>query len=151
MAHTDFAQQTVVEHTMLKCLVDGLRATMGWKVPGNDFSRKLSTLRFIGHSLQRHLEHLMALEEFDGYMDGVMERCPELGKKVDALRQEHNTFRHAVTRLVHRLEQTSSTDRAAFEGLCEELRVLLDQLDEHNSKEIDLIQEAAEREGGGEG
>jgi hemerythrin-like domain-containing protein len=84
-------------------------------------------------------------------MDGVMERCPELGKKVDALRQEHNTFRHAVTRLVHRLEQTSSTDRAAFEGLCEELRVLLDQLDEHNSKEIDLIQEAAEREGGGEG
>jgi len=151
MTHMDFAQQTSVEHTMLKCLVDSLRATMGWKVAGNDFSRKLSTLRFISHSLQRHLEHLLALEEFDGYMDQVMQSCPQLGKTVDALRQQHETFRHSVRRLVHRLEQTSSTDLASFDGLCEELSVLLDQLEEHNKKEIDLMQEAAEREDGGEG
>jgi hypothetical protein len=53
--------------------------------------------------------------------------------------------------VVHRLEQISSTDYASFTSLCDELRSLLDRLDEHNGKETDLMQEAFKRDGGGEG
>jgi hypothetical protein len=38
-----------------KLLMEGLRSTVAWKVQGNDFSRKLSTLRFIVRSFQGHL------------------------------------------------------------------------------------------------
>jgi hypothetical protein len=151
MAHTEIAPQIVVEHTMLKCLMDSLRATMAWTIQGQDIARKLSTLRFIAQSLQRHLQHLLALEEYDGYLNPVMENCPQMGKTVDALRTEHQSFRHDVGRLVHRLEQIASTDYAGFTALCVELQALLDRLDDHNRKETDLVQEALERDGGGEG
>ena len=65
--NNDIAQQTVVEDGILKLLVEGLRSALAWKVT-NDFSRKLSSVRFITQSFQRHLERLMALEEYDGYM-----------------------------------------------------------------------------------
>jgi hypothetical protein len=147
----DMAQQTLVEHTMLKHLMEGLRATVAWKLHGAGLSRKLSTLRFIAQSLQRHLEHLLALEEYDGYMDRVLATSPRLSKTVDALREQHDVFRRGVSRMVHGLEQVSSSDDTGFTGLCNDLLVLLDKLDAHNRKEIHLIQEAFERDGGGEG
>ena len=62
----EVAQQMQVEHGLLQHLIQGLRATAAWPVPGPDASRKLSTLRFVAGSFQRHLERLLALEEFAG-------------------------------------------------------------------------------------
>jgi hypothetical protein len=151
MAHQDFAQQTSVEHTMLRCLMDALRATMAWKFQAENFGRQLSTLRFILQSFQRHLEHLLTLEEYDGYMDSVLKASPQLAHAVDVLRQDHETFRQGVRRIRHELEHVASTDYATFTRLCDELAVLLEKLDVHNEKETDLMQEAFERDGGGEG
>ena len=86
MAHQDIAQQTLLEHGMLNHLTDALRSVIDWKFQGDDFSRKLSTLRFIAQSFQRHLERLMALEEYDGYMDMVGGLSPHLGKDVQGRR-----------------------------------------------------------------
>src|SRR4051812_6360907 len=102
MAVSDLAQQTAVEHTLLQYLMEGLRTTIAWQHQG-DGVRKLSTLRFIGQSFQRHLERLLALEECDGYMDLVLQRNPQLRKTVDALREEHEFFRQSVRRIVLRL------------------------------------------------
>jgi len=93
MAHTDLAQQTVIEQNMLMLLIEGLRNTLAWKVRGTDFVRKLSTLRFVTQSFQRHLEHVLALQEYDGYMDLVLQVSPQLRNVVAALRQEHDQFR----------------------------------------------------------
>jgi len=82
----DLAQQTLVENGMLTKLMEGLRTTLAWKVQGNEFSRKLSTLRYMAHTFQGHMERLMALEECGGYMDVIMETNPNLGQAVDALR-----------------------------------------------------------------
>jgi hemerythrin-like domain-containing protein len=108
-------------------------------------------VRFIAQSLQRHLHHLLALEEYDGYMDVVLTQSPHLGKQVDALRKEHDQFRTMASRLVHRLEQVSPADPTTFAKLCDECLVLLQKLEEHSKTETDLLQEALEREGGGEG
>ena len=67
----NIAKQTEVESGLVKLLIEGLRSTVDWKVHGGDFSRKLSTLRFIVRSFQGHMERLFALEEYDGYMDLV--------------------------------------------------------------------------------
>ena len=151
MAHEDIARQTVVEHGMLQHLLGALRMVIGWESEGADFTRKLSTLRFVVQSLQRHLERLMALEEYDGYMGIAVRLSPQLGKEVDALRQEHDEFRGAVHRIVHCLERVSATDRRTLGTVCDDLLALVQRLGEHSRKETDLLQEAFEQDEGGEG
>ena len=146
----DIAQQMIVENSVLKLLVEGLRSALAWKVT-NDFSRKLSSVRFIAHSFQRHLERLMALEEYDGYMDRLEEKAPQLARTVSHLKQEHDNFRTGLRRILHGLEHVSSADRATFTNLCDELLKLLQGLDKHSKKETDIYHEAFEQDAGGEG
>lgn len=147
----DIAQQTLVENGILKKLTEGLRATLAWKVQGSDFSRKLSTLRFMAESFQGHMERLMTLEECDGYMDLVMETTPNLGNAVDALRQEHELFRQRMRRVVHGLEHIATSDHTTFVTICNDLAALLNTVDEHSRKEVDMFQEVFKNVGGGEG
>ena len=42
------------------------------EVSGGRPDRKLESLLFVGHSFQRHIEHLMQLEEQEGYMSVVL-------------------------------------------------------------------------------
>lgn len=81
----NIAKQTEVENGLLKLLIEGLRSTLSWKVHSSDFSRKLSTVRFIVRSFQGHLDRLFALEEYDGYMDLVNKRSPRLSRTVPGL------------------------------------------------------------------
>src|SRR5262245_44100697 len=151
MDRQEVARQTQVEHELLQHLLQGLRLTAGWEVEGPDASRKLSSLRFVAGSFQRHLERLLALEEYDGYLDLVLAAAPRLARATDALRAEHDRFRAETRRLVQRLERLPATDRAALAGVCGDLLALVGRLEEHSRKEIALIQEALDRDGGGEG
>jgi hypothetical protein len=151
MSEQDIAQQTIVENRLLKTIMEGIRETLVWKPTGTDFSRKLTTLRFISQSLQRHLEHLMTLEEYDGYMDFVVTRCPHLSKTVETLRQDHDCFRGNMRRLCHQIERASSADAGTFVDICANMDDFLTKLEAHNKTETRLMQEAFERTEGGEG
>ena len=115
MDHLAIPQQVLVEHQTLAYVISALRATMGWKYQGADLTRKLASLRFVGQSFQRHLKHLMELEEEDGYMAVVLADRPELTDEVEGLRQEHEQFRKGLNRILSRLRRVAPTDHAAFE------------------------------------
>jgi len=151
MADKTIAEQLVVEHEMLKYIIDGLRLAIGLKLEGADFSRKLHTIHFIALSLQRHLDHLLTLEECDGYMDAVVNLSPQLGRQVDGLRQEHDQFRKISRQVLHDLETVAPTDQTTFRNVCDEVLALLKKLEEHTRKEVSLVQETFGRDGGGEG
>lgn len=147
----EIAQQTLIENGLLKSLVEGLRGALAWQVQGDDFSRKLSTVRFISRSLQRHLERLMTLEEVDGYMDIVLEAKPSLSHAVKSLRRDHARFRQGTRQVVRQLEEVSEMDHDTFANICDALAALLHDLDRHHKREAKLFQEALEQEEGGEG
>ena len=151
MANNSITEQMVVEHKMLKSIEDGLQQAIGLKPEGDTFARKLHSIHFIALSLQRHLDHLLRLEECDGYMDAVVNLCPQLGRRVDALRQEHHQFRKTTLQVLHGLETVAPTDQTTFRNVCDEALALLKKLDDHTSKEAELVQEAIGRDGGGEG
>src|SRR5947209_5865840 len=151
MERHDVARQTQVEQEMLGHIMKVLRMSSGWPVPGADASRKLATLRYVAQSFQRHLEHVLTLEEYDGYMDLVLTCAPWLGRATDALRAEHDQFRTEARRLVQRLERLPATDLAGLEKVCGDLLVLLAKIQTHDGKETALIQEAVKRDEGGEG
>jgi hypothetical protein len=147
----DFTQQALLEHAMLRHLVEGLRATLDWRGQEDDGSRKVSTLRFFTQSFQRHLERLLALEEYDGYLAEVAAASPWLSRRVDGLRGEHEGLRQATRRVVHGLEQMSPPDPAGFVGLCVEVAALLERVEDHGRREMSLLQETFDRDIGGEG
>jgi hypothetical protein len=151
MNQHEIAQQTTIESGLLRNLVEGLRTTMAWDVSSDGFDRKLSTLQFIGKSFQRHMERLMGLEEFNGYMDIVLETKPSLSKAVEACRRDHDQFRQDARRIVQQLSQIAPTDHAEFDKVCAGLSALLDQLDSHTLCEAKLFQEAFKSDEGGEG
>jgi hemerythrin HHE cation binding domain-containing protein len=150
MNRDEIAQQAAIEHEMLKHIAAALRATIGMKT-AEDITRKLTGLRFISQSFQRHLEHVMALEEFDGYMNIVTESYPELTDRTKRLRQEHDRFREELGRLVWRLDRVSSQQVGPFEEVCQELTAMLERVSDHNQREMALIQEAFSCDTGGEG
>jgi len=152
MDRHEVTQQMKVEHGLLQYLIEGLRAAVAWQVPGPDASRKVSSMRFIAESFQRHLERLLALEEYDGYMEVVRASCPRLDRVIDNLRSEHERFRTEARRIVHRLERLPGTNPAGLGQVCTDLLALLGQIEGHSQKEMALVQEAFEQdEGGGEG
>ncbi|MBI2826717.1 MAG: hemerythrin domain-containing protein [Planctomycetia bacterium] len=147
----DIAQQTLLEQRILSHITQATRTTIAWKLHGKDNSRKLATLRFVTASLKRHLDHLMALEECDGYMAAALESCPNMSEKIDSLKREHALFREAFFQLAPRLEGLAADDATGLETVCVEIGDLLARLDEHTRKEEDLLQEALLRDEGGEG
>jgi hypothetical protein len=151
MEHRDIQQQVMVEHEILAHVTSALRATLGWHVVGPDFSRKLSSLRFVGESFHRHLKRLMQLEQAEGYMAVVVVERPDLSERVKALRREHVQFRKGARDILLRLKKVEPTDRATFAAISDDLTTLLARLDEHHTKEMDLLQEALLRDEGGEG
>jgi hemerythrin-like domain-containing protein len=151
MDNRDVARQTQVEQELLGHIMQVVRISAGWPVPGPDASRKLSTLRFVAQSFQRHLEHLLTLEEYDGYMDLVRTCAPRLGRLTEALKLEHDVFRGRTRQLVQRLERLAATDVKTLDTVCTEMLELLNRVEEHNKKETELIQEAIAQDEGGEG
>ena len=147
----DVAQQMQVEHGLLQYLIRGLREVAAWPVPGPDGSRKLSTLHFVAGSFQRHLERLLALEEYDGYLGLVRAASPRLVRAADALRAEHERLRAESRRLAQRLDRLPGTDAAALGPVCADLLALLGRVESHSEREMALVHEAFGQDEGGEG
>ena len=142
-------QQTKIESQVLEHVTRGLESALGWVVAGDDYSRKLSSVRFITELYQRHLERLFALEEIDGYMEIVGELNPELTSQVDNLKQEHEQFRAAVRKIVVRLD--SPLNRPDFDATCAKLRQTINQVLQHIRRESELLFVSMQRDIGGEG
>jgi hemerythrin-like domain-containing protein len=94
---------------------------------------------------------LMDLEESGGYMQLVCDRQPALHSRAVELRREHDVFRGQLQDLIQVLRNTASNDPTGLESACQDMRDFLARLDQHHLAEIDLLQEAAERDIGGEG
>ncbi len=151
MNQRDIAQQTLLEQNLLTNITHAIRTTIAWEPRSNDQGAKLRSLRFITASLERHLDHVMDLEEYDGYMSAALESSPNLADKIGALRKEHELFRDGVHRLVAKLDRIANDDRTSLEKVCVEVGDLLSRIDEHTRREGDLLQEAFLRDEGGEG
>jgi hypothetical protein len=151
MDHLASGQQLLVEHQTLGHITSALRATIGWKYPATNLSRKLESLRFVGESFKRHLKHLMELEEQGGYMSVVVTSRPESKEEVEKLQGEHAQFRKSLTRILARLRAVAPADRDTLESISQDLLGLLEQLDAHGKREVDLLQDALLTDEGGEG
>lgn len=144
------ANAACLEHEILNHVKQALRVTLGWKVPPEGVSRKLSSIQFTLKSFQRHLERLMNIEEQDGYMALVEEMKPNLHFRIDRLKYDHGRFRRAMDDLLPKVDSLSNYEEE-IDTVCEEIHVLLESVDHHDKEEIALLQDSMWFDEGGEG
>src|ERR1700679_364526 len=115
---TSLAHQTLVEHQILEHVKDALRLTLEMKTSSTSLARKLSSVRFMAQSFERHLDRLFDLEEDGGYMDMVRERRPQLIDEATRLRHEHAELRGLLASIQQGLEALTDDDESRFHGVC---------------------------------
>ncbi len=145
------ASTACMEHQVFEHIKQALLVTLNWQAPSVSMPRKLSSVQFTIKSFQRHFERVLTIEEDGGYMADAMESKPYFQDRVEQLAQEHIRFRDRLRKLVPELNDTTEWEENRFEEICEELRELIAAVDRHNEREIELLQESALVDEGGEG
>jgi hypothetical protein len=144
------AEQVLMEQQTLKHIREALRVTLNWELARVGLSRKISSVGFTAKSFQRHLERVLSLEEDGGYMEVVRDEMPNWYCKVETLRADHDRFRHQMQRIIKQFHDLATNDEVWFNGLCCELKQLLEDLEEHERHETDLLQDVLLVDVGGE-
>jgi hypothetical protein len=140
-----------MEHQILHHIKQALRVTLDWQAPVVSMPRKLSSLQFTIKSFQRHLERVISLEEEGGYMAHVLDARPYYQDRIDQLASDHARFRKRLQRLIPELNEISEWEEPRFNDVCSDLHALIDDVDQHDAREIELLQESLLYDDGGEG
>jgi hypothetical protein len=94
----------------------------------------------------------MTIEEQDGYLREVSEANPTSHEQIERLQAEHDRFRMQLRSLDARLQSDFRTwGEAELDSTCEEITLLLREIDSHDLEEIDLLQDTLQHDEGGEG
>lgn len=149
--HDSSVSTACMEHQVFEHIKQALLVTLNWQAPSVSMPRKLSSLQFTIKSFQRHLDRVVSIEEEGGYMADAMATKPYFQERVEQLAKEHSGFRDRLHKLMPELEETKEWDEPRFERICDDLRALIADVDAHNAREIELLQESACTDDGGEG
>jgi hypothetical protein len=140
-----------LEHQVFEHIKQALLVTLNWQAPVVGMPRKLSSLQFTIKSFQRHFERVLSIEEEGGYMADAMDAKPYFQDRVEQLAKDHVRFRDRLRKLLPELNDTKEWEEPRFERICDDLRTLVADIDGHNEREIELLQESALVDEGGEG
>ncbi len=145
------ASTACMEHQVLEHIKQALRVTINWQAPVVSMPRKLSSLQFTIKSFQRHFERVISIEEEGGYMTDVLVERPHFQGRIDQLAGDHARFRARLHRLIPELNDIKEWEEPRFDTVCDALRALLDDVDQHDAREVELLQESLLLDDGGEG
>jgi hypothetical protein len=147
----EIAKQIEVELALLVNIEQAFRIALDWNTDGLGNVRKLSTLRFVTRSFERHLARIRMLSEYGGYMHLVTDTKPHLASAVHGLKKLRDDLQAHLEQMMLRLEHISPNESVAFAELCAELEHYLKDLSAHGQKELELLQQSFAQEDGGSG
>lgn len=100
-------------------------------------------------AMQQHLLRHFGFEEQDGYMNHILDRAPQLHRKVEGLLAEHREMAHELADLIAATNTLSS--QAPLPGAFRHrVRQLLIKVRIHEAHENQLVQETTNQELGTE-
>jgi len=151
LQNTSVSSTACMEHQVLEHIKQALRVTINWQAPVVRMPRKLSSLQFTIKSFQRHLDRVISVEEEGGYMADVLAMKPYFQERVETLERDHKQFRDRLRKLMPELNDIKEWEEPRFDQVCDNLRTLLDDVDHHDLREVELLQVSLLMDDGGEG
>jgi hypothetical protein len=143
--------QFTVENQVLDHVKTALRKTLASDEDRMGLERKVSTVKFVTDSLVRHLIRLLDLEDETEAADPIEELKPHLSEKTSALQFEHEQFRAILGEMKDQVSGISPDNEPHFDAFCRDLLSFLDRLDQHEARELAILQELHNADEGGEG
>src|SRR5262245_1514878 len=140
-----------MEHQIFEHIKQALLVTLNWQAPSVSMPRKLSSLQFTIKSFQRHFDRVVSIEEEGGYMADVVDAKPYMQERIDLLKRDHSRFRDRLRKLLPDLNDINEWEEPRFYQVCDDLRALINDVDRHNQREVELLQESMLVDDGGEG
>lgn len=127
------------QHAQIESLVDALTSRFDGE------KRATRNLVSLLNSLAAHLEMHFELEEEDEYFGYILTHAPHLSERVDRLLHQHEMLKTNVDDLVDLARQAFEQNSGTAE-LASKFAKFRSLLLEHEKKEIDLLQEAFNRD-----
>jgi len=149
--HESTGSIACMEHQVFEHIKQARLVTLNWQAPVVSMPRKLSSLQFTMKSFQRHFDRVISIEEEGGYMADVLDAKPYLQDRIDQLVKEHVRFRDRLRKLTPQLNDIKEWEEPRFNQICDDLRTLIQDVDRHNERECELLQESFFVDDGGEG
>lgn len=143
--------QFTLENQVLDHVKTALRKTLASDEDRMGLERKVSMVKFVTESLVRHLIRLLDLEDETEAADPIEESKPHLSEKTAALQFEHSQFRAILREMGAQVSGISPDNEPHFDAFCRDLLAFLDRLDQHEARELAILQELHNAEEGGEG
>jgi hemerythrin-like domain-containing protein len=140
-----------MEHQIFEHIKQALLVTLNWQAPSVSMPRKLSSMQFTIKSFQRHFDRVISIEEEGGYMADVVDAKPYMQERIDLLQRDHSRFRDRLRKLMPELNDIKEWEEPRFYQVCDDLRTLINDVDRHNQREVELLQESMLVDDGGEG
>jgi hemerythrin-like domain-containing protein len=140
-----------MEHQIFEHIKQALLVTLNWQAPSVSMPRKLSSMQFTIKSFQRHFDRVISIEEEGGYMADVVDAKPYMQERLDLLQRDHSRFRDRLRKLMPELNDIKEWEEPRFHQVCDDLRALISDVDRHNQREVELLQESMLVDDGGEG
>jgi hypothetical protein len=133
-ANLSLAEVLAEAHERLHREIEGLLASTHSPV---EFHQRLV-------AAQNHVRDHFHFEEFDGYLDHVLERCPHLERSVQRLKEEHVQLSDSLEVLL--AEAAAST--FLEDTFCAKVRAWIQQLQAHEDRENKMVGVAFSQEAG---
>ena len=126
------------EHEKVNDLTARLRDQIAG-VPRSSEQAWIDELRDRFEHLRAHLVKHMALKEYDGYMDAVLELRPTLSNEVDRLRNEHVELRRLQDTIHSSLAVLQPAERLMARDACRRIEDFLYYVEGHARHENMLV------------
>jgi hypothetical protein len=143
--------QFTVENQVLDHVKTALRKTLASDEDRMGLDRKVSTVKFVTESLVRHLIRLLDLEDEAEANEPIGELKPHLADKTSALHFEHSQFRGVLREMGDAVAEIRADNEEQFDAFCKDVLIFLDRLDQHEARELAILQELHNSDEGGEG
>jgi hemerythrin-like domain-containing protein len=140
MTYRLVSDQMLKEHEVLARISDALRTAIRWGQHA-DLSRKLAAVAFLTEAFQRHLNHMLELEERGGYLELLNQSLPQFHDQANVFRDEHEQFRATTQRLLQRMTECAEPTQSDADAIFSDLTSLLEAADDHNQRELTLLQQ----------
>ena len=137
-----------MEHQVFEHIKQALLVTLNWQAPVVGMPRKFRVCNSRSSRFSGTSNACSPIEEEGGYMTDAMDAKPHLQDRVEQLAKDHARFRDRLQTLLPELDETKEWEEPRFERICEELRTLIADVDRHNAREIELLQDTLVEEGG---
>ncbi len=149
MTEQEIAKRVAEEHKKLAGIMQDLNDALA-NMPDSNRVDWLENLRKHFFHFRAHMNHRVALEEYGGFMEWVVEARPTLARRVEGLRRERRNWLAGIEQSQQQLADATPDQAEQLESIRSKVLEVMGVIRRHTEEEDMVIADALLQDIGGE-